>query len=373
VFYSISINRNCNFACLYCYQKDKKNVIISDEIIELIPEFILNYNRNSGDDIVSINISGGECLLYFEKVKKLINLIRYQVMNNKLPEPIIEVSTNISLLTVDIYKFFVKTHCKLFIGFDGIAMAQNANRKFTSGENTFDKCLKKLTFLNKEKLYAKNITINSVISNNNIQYLDDNFDWLNKKFPDFNISFNIAYNANWTNLSLNFLEKQLYNLANRYHEILLVNPSYSLNLFDRQIGMILSENNKFDYLCGAAKSSLGINCEGHIVACSTCTGMACEEQFIIGDIKKGINNSKKTLFFKNITQFNYDESCKNCAYKKRCYKYCPTSNFLSSGNISKVSETMCKINKILIQVSEYLLMKLNEENKNIVQKKFFEF
>ena len=366
MFYSITINRNCNFNCLYCYQKNKSHTVISDATIDNISNFILKNAVELNDTEVLINISGGECLLYPDKVKSVIENIRCNLTKNNFPDPIIEVSTNISLFTKDIYDFFKETNCKLFIGFDGIEESQNMNRLFNNKTKTFNDCFEKLQLLKDDKNYANKVTINSVISNNNVQYLNENFIWLTSTFPDFNISFNLAYNSNWNNQSLQLLENQLYALAESYYAKLLTAPEYSINIFDRQIEMILKEHQSMDYLCGATKSSLGITCEGDIIACSTCTGMSCENEFIIGNVNIGIDNFKKQEFLQRLTRIDGNEKCRECQFNKRCYKYCPSSNFLSSGDMFKVSRTMCELNKKLIEVSEYILIKLYDYDKDIV-------
>lgn len=371
MFYSITINRSCNFNCLYCYQENKSKSVISDETIDNISNFILRNAFELNDKEVSINISGGECLLHPDKVKNIIEKICTVLSMNKLPPPIIEVSTNISLLTKDIYDFFRNANCNLFIGFDGIKMVQDSNRIFKNKNKTFDTCFEKFQLLMKDKNYASKVTVNSVISNNNVQCLNENFIWLTETFPDFKISFNLAYNSNWDSHALQLLEEQLYLLADSYYTKLISNPEYSINIFDRQIDMILKEHQDMDYLCGATKASLGITCEGDIIACSTCTGMACENEFIIGSVNTGIDDFKKKEFLQKLSKFDDDKKCKDCNFRKRCYKYCPTSNFLSSGDMFEVSKTMCELNKKLIKVSEYILTKLYEYDKCIVQNKFF--
>jgi radical SAM protein with 4Fe4S-binding SPASM domain len=372
MFYSITINRNCNFNCLYCYQEKKRNEVISDDSINRIPDFIIKNARELKDENVSINISGGECLLYPNKVERLIETINNALKDNGLPPPVIELSTNVSLLTDSTYSFLKKNNCKLFIGFDGFEDVQNLNRLYCSkNDKTFNDCYKQLISLYSDKENRSKITINSVISNNNVRYLSENFDFLSNTFSGFNLSYNVAYNVNWDKKSITILKKQLFLLAEAYYNKVLIDPDFSINLFDRQIDMILRENQKKDFSCGAIKSSLGITCEGNIVACSTCIGMACEEKFIIGDIINGIEYQKKQDFIKMLDNINKNSECNNCIFNKKCYSYCPTANFLGSGDMFTVSRKMCDLNKVIISISEMLLIKLYKKDKKIVKHKYF--
>lgn len=169
MIFTIIPNRNCNLYCSYCYQEKKKNIVMSDTTITKTCDFIRKKSILSNNKIIKINISGGECLIYPEKIKNIISQLRKTEveMENKIFE--IEVSTNITLLTENMIIFFKKNHISLFLSFDGIKKSHNLNRtSFNKKTDTYKICNDKLYLLNKYKL--KNIVLNSVITNNNIIY-----------------------------------------------------------------------------------------------------------------------------------------------------------------------------------------------------------
>ena len=226
MFYSITMNRNCNFNCTYCYQHDKKNICIETDTLKKICEFIIKHSLDLMDSSIDINISGGECLLYSEKIKFFICLIKEELSKYKLPAPNIEISTNASLLTEELIEFFAVNDCMLYIGFDGVEKIQNLNRKMLNSNDSYSLCLSKLEMLKKNEAYNKIVTINSVITSNNVEYLCRNFEFLKGTFQKFRFSFNFAYNSKWNRKSLQMLETELKKLAELYIKYIKTNKTF---------------------------------------------------------------------------------------------------------------------------------------------------
>lgn len=371
MFYSVIINRNCNFNCLYCYQTDKKISSIKEKSIEQICNFIVDTAFKLCDYRICINISGGECLLFPEKVKFFISSIRKHTKNNKLPDPIIEISTNGSLLTEELMSFIKSNECSLYIGFDGLEKVQNINRIPLGDDITYQTYLNNLELLKSFNFKKNTITLNFVITSNNVGYVSENFSFLQKNFPEFRLSFNIAYNSIWDLYAIKKLKVELNKLADLYLKCIKKNKDFSINLFDRQINMILNALKGCSIpRCSAGETSFGFTPEGDIIACGTCLGMKIEKQFIIGNIEEGINEVQKNYFLKQVDIAQKKSVCSKCAHEKKCYKYCPTVNYLASGKLDEISTSLCDINKILIDVSESLLNRLCKIDTTVVMSKY---
>jgi uncharacterized protein len=371
--YQLILTRNCNFACGYCYQHIKSDIVMSNETIARACSFVLHRlleNRHRPD---IINISGGDCLLYPEKVMETVSSIISGCKKEDIPVPSFEVSTNASLLTGDIIDFFEKNKVSLFIGFDGTPASQNQNRVLkNSGEATFNKC-----FNNIKNLHLKNpdisITINGVISNNNVQWLNNNFDFLYEAFPRVPLTFNIAFNSLWDDKSLEIFKTELNLLANKYIEIITTkNPSFVLSIFDKQINLAMNEKYITFPRCGAGASTLGITPEGYIEACTQLIGSGVEEYCIIGNLEQGIDSDKSKLFRNSLLQYAELGVCAECDLKFRCYNYCPSTNYLSSKDIYAVSPSQCEISKILIYASDFVLNELDDKMPSVIESRFLE-
>lgn len=48
MLYSITLNRNCNFSCNYCYQSQKRSSVMSEEVMEKTINFIEQHINANG-------------------------------------------------------------------------------------------------------------------------------------------------------------------------------------------------------------------------------------------------------------------------------------------------------------------------------------
>ena len=145
-----------------------------------------------------------------------------------------------------------------------------------------------------------------------------------------------------------------------YIQELKKNPLFAINIFDRQIDLILHEDEQVIPRCGACVSSMGITPEGNLVGCSTLTGTRVENECIIGTLNTDINKFMRNKFMKYLVGLSKYEECRSCNYYRRCYYYCPSTNYLSSKNMFNVAEKQCEINKIVIRISEKIIYKMNK-------------
>lgn len=115
----IMLGFGCNFNCRYCLQeglnKDKENTKnIKQEINPDIYKFINQCANNLNDnEILDIRFYGGEPLLYFDKIKTIVN----ELKNNK--KIVFSIITNGSLLNKEMVDFFNKYKMPVSISWDG--------------------------------------------------------------------------------------------------------------------------------------------------------------------------------------------------------------------------------------------------------------
>ena len=367
MLYSITLNRNCNFSCNYCYQSQKRSSVMSEEVMEKTINFIEQHINANGIKNYSFSISGGECFLYFDKILYLLNLINKKIDDTKIKK-LVDISTNASLLTEEKIKILKKYNVSLYIGFDGIKKMQEKNRFYVNKKTSFWECLKNIDTCYK-MIDKNNITINFVITNNNFKYAYKTFKFLATRYSPCNISFSIAYNSDWTTKEIKDLKYPLIKISKKYIKMLNKNPLFSIKLIDKHVSDFIYETNE-NSICGAGKEQFSITPEGHIIACSNSVGMKSESIFYIGNIYSGIKTGLLKEFNSNLQKNINHSDCRKCVYKNRCYTYCPVSNYLASNDSFTISEKMCSLNKILLEVTDNFIKLLYKKNQTLFQKKY---
>ncbi len=114
ILIELVITNSCNKRCEYC-DLDFKNTFISDKSISLFIDFI---NKEKNIDYFHINFFGWEPLLWFEKIKKIINWI-----NNKKVK--YSIWTNWNLLNKEKLDFFLKNKLNISLSVNNITWFKN--------------------------------------------------------------------------------------------------------------------------------------------------------------------------------------------------------------------------------------------------------
>lgn len=168
---------SCNFACPYCYEKDKENYFMTDNTINKLIEFIKSHELAEN---LNITWFGGEPLLGFHIIKKILAKIESEV---KIPILKHSIITNGYLLTDEVITFF-KTHKlnKIQITLDGEKESHNQTRKLkASGKPTYDRILNNIHKI-KEKWPETKVTIRVNIKAEESEKFINIYERLEKEF-----------------------------------------------------------------------------------------------------------------------------------------------------------------------------------------------
>lgn len=146
----LQITKDCNFKCRYCLFANDTNTNRTHEKINMSFETAKScvdflYEHSADASVVNISFYGGEPLLNFETIKKVVEYANNKFSSKKI---VYSMTINGSLLTDGILEFIVKNDFNIAISLDGPKNIQNKHRKFLgSGKGTFDvvyKCINKI-------------------------------------------------------------------------------------------------------------------------------------------------------------------------------------------------------------------------------------
>ena len=181
------ITYKCNLRCTYCPVK-KKNISISSQVIN---SSLKLFKRK----IEKVKFFGGEPLLEFSKLKKLVTLIKAQN-----PAVKFYLTTNGLLLDKEKFNWLKKNKINLTISLDGNEFTQLKNRR---GSNSYKKIIEVLGNLPSETVF------NVVIAPNTAKYFYYNFRYLVEKLGIRRFNILPAYYSDWTSLQLKVLARNL--------------------------------------------------------------------------------------------------------------------------------------------------------------------
>lgn len=354
--YTLYLTENCNLRCKYCYEKNKTTNEMDYNTIKSIIDYEIKQNNLHSQ----INFYGGEPLLKKDLIYRTIDYIKHENTKTKFT---FGLTTNGTLLDEEFLKYIKKndfTH--IAISVDGNKEVQNRNRVMANGQETFDiveenakRALKRL----------KNLIAMVVVTKNNLQNLADSVEYLIKLgFKIINLQFD--YTADWNDMDLERIKNEYRKVSEIYYKNIINKNNINIIIFDQKIRTYIDDNYICDKECKLGMKDLYVATDGNLYPCIQLVG---NPNFVIGNCKNGIETNKRDELIKNAHKEN--NTCKQCAIKKRCSHTCCCKNYATTKDINKVSSIICETEKIFIEIADELAEKLYQNCPKIFIRKFY--
>lgn len=332
--YTIYLTTRCNYKCAYCYEEFKGDSEFTESQLTKTIDYIFKTDRSNK---ISICFMGGEPLLKKDLISKVLDYIQEQYSDRLC---VYYITTNASMLNDDTIGLLKKYNFNVRLSFDGTKYVHNLNRRSKNGIDYYDDIIENINKISKQNIV---FSIRATVAKNTIQYIYENVKYFHSMgfeeismIPDINMELNQQEKDEF--------ERQIKLLRNYYLEELLGGRKFSIDLFDGHfLQFILQENNRFG-MCNAGVGAFSIMPDGKIYPCGYVLN---EEDFIIGDLKDGIDKEKATKLLYDRYE-RKDNKCSNCNIRFFCMGMkCGYLNYIKTGKINIPSDLTCFQEKIL--------------------------
>ncbi|MBW9159133.1 Cys-rich peptide radical SAM maturase CcpM [Clostridium tagluense] len=199
----LQVTQSCNLRCEYCtYSGGYANRTHSSKKMtyDMAKQGIDFYIKHSRDcNELSIGFYGGEPLLEFKLIKQCIDYAKSHIEGKNIR---FNLTTNATLLTEEIVRYFDQNNVSIMISLDGPREIHDKNRKFAnSGNGSFDTVMEKVRMIydNFHSYFEKNVHYNTVLET-------DNFSCVNKFIEEDHLLENALFLSSVVN-ELNRKEK----------------------------------------------------------------------------------------------------------------------------------------------------------------------
>ena len=334
---TLQVTQQCNLKCEYCpysggfYNRQHNNRKMSFEIAKKAIDFYFLHSFDIPD--AQIGFYGGEPLLEIELIKKAVSYAKEVFGEKKIN---FNMTTNATLLNMDIADFLVQNDFNITISLDGPRNIHNKNRIFAnSNKGTFDLIMENIALIReKYPFFDKKISFNAVIdlkqnvsctnefflNYDTVKGLNVNGTFINpvnrKEILDFNPELNAISNYEVFKVFLYACDSDLFS---EYKPTLYESEIASIKqaMCERYIGVegyedIISPGGQ----CLPGIQRFFVTADGKFFPCERVDETS--EELCIGDLQQGINidNAIKILNVADVTS----RQCIECWCYKMCYQ-----------------------------------------------------
>lgn len=212
---TLQVTQNCNFRCEYCvysgsyHNRVHNNKRMDWDTAKAALDFLEQHSRNSSE--INVSFYGGEPLLEMDLIKRCVDYCHEKFKRKKVT---FNLTTNASLLTDDVIKYFEKENFLVMISLDGPQEVHDKNRTFADGKRgTYEVVIERIERIREiAPDFLANVTLNAVLDDEN------NFSLINQYFAQEPAIKDIFVSTNYVN-DTNRIEKIEQSNQENYIEI----------------------------------------------------------------------------------------------------------------------------------------------------------
>ena len=351
---SINITRRCNLKCKYCFTNGCTTGDMSEEIAYKSVDFLINNAVKSGEKQIEIGFWGGEPLLNWELLKKVVLYSEERCKQNNI-QVAFSGTTNGILLVSERFSFLEEHKIYFMVSIDGTAETHDSYRVFTSGHGSHETVRRNMVeVLKMWPFYRARMAPSADHVHRfyeDVKYLFD---------LGFNyIMFSPVYESDWTDEKWDIFEKECYKVVDLLIQLKVQGRDVEIEHFRSYQGKDDSE-----WPCGAGRNYVGIDIDGAIYPCHRFNKFDDnrpwqDKEVCIGHIDNGITNPR---FRQSFIDFRPD--CGKCPRTQDtpCHGGCYAVNYDFNKDITKPHEGLCKYVEIQKRVSIYYQQQLQKYN-----------
>ena len=352
----LHVAHTCNLSCSYCFASQGRyhgdRALMSFEVGKRAMDFLI---ENSGTRRnLEVDFFGGEPLMNFDMVKKLVAYCREQEkIHNKNFR--FTMTTNGVLINDDVIDFCNKECHNVVLSLDGRKEVNDRFRKDYAGHGSYDAIVPKFQEFVKKR-GDKGYYMRGTFTHYNTDFTNDIFHMADLGFTELSMEPVVCDPSDpsaLTEADLPILKEQYEILAkemikrNRegrgftfYHY--MIDLTGGPCIYKRISG------------CGSGTEYMAVTPWGDLYPCHQFVG---DPKYLMGDIWKGVTNTAVRDEFKHCNAYARKE-CQDCWAKLYCSGGCAANSYHATGSITGVYEYGCELFRkrmecaIMIQVAQ---------------------
>lgn len=370
---TLNIVNSCNLRCRYCWNQSgaygkssSLKEMMGQEVAFKAVDLLLKESEGARDLV--IDFYGGEPLLNFDLIKRVISYCR-RIQNNNRVNFRFLLATNGTLLNKERGEFLIENAVDVAVSLDGSRKIQDTQRPFPGGRGSFDLIINNINTLKKD--YRSKIVGRATFTPYSPKVIKT-FKFLRSLgFERIEVceSEKAGYGLESNNEffftgaeGIRRLKLLYYNLAIFYtQEIIKGTLTYENTYFNRFFKQLsrLYHIQSIAGTCSAGFSLIAVDIDGCVYPCTAFVGIP---EFRIGTVKLGINEEKLNTF--SDIKIASSETCNRCWVRRICRGCgsCYNLNYFSNKNLGQPDPYYCELFRYKTKLMMAMIAKISEKD-----------
>jgi uncharacterized protein len=356
---SLHLTAACNFRCRYCYEGEKTGNPMSIDTAKAAID--LAVRAHPPGQSLGIVFFGGEPLLCRGLIRQIMEHTREtsaaigQHFHHKI-------TTNGSLLDEEFLTDELTREIFVAMSLDGVQQAHDLHRVDGASNGTFARLESKPALLLKHKPYAPVV---AVVNPDTVPFYAESVRFLFELGFRY-LVFSLNYAAPWTEADMERLAQQYALIADWYEAETLKESKFYFSPFEVKIASHVRPGSCAKERCELGQQQISVAPDGRLYPC---TQFVRDEMFCIGDVRSGLDESKRQGLYE---LSNFEETaCSGCAVRHRCNHHCGCLNRQATGSIRRVSPVLCAHERILIPAADRVAERLFKNRSALFVQKHY--
>lgn len=353
----LHIAHDCNLRCKYCFASTGDfgtgRKLMPYETGKKAIDFLLEHS--TGRENLEVDFFGGEPLMNFEVVKKIVAYARSKEKeygkNFRFT-----LTTNGMLLEDDVIDFLNEEMYNVVLSIDGRKEVNDRMRPRADGSGCYDRILPKYKKL-VERRGDKEYYVRGTYTRYNLDFSEDVMHLYDEGFEEISVEPVIEDQEKGYAITENDLERiyeEYDRLADRIRDV--KKSGKHINFFhfmiDLDQGPCVIKRLRG---CGSGNEYVAITPDGDIYPCHQFVG---HEEYKMGNLEAGTFDEKIKKEFAGSHIYSKPK-CMDCWAKFYCSGGCNANNYIYNGDIHDAYDLSCKIQRKRLECA--ILLKVEEE------------
>ena len=351
---TLFVDHQCNLRCSYCYTGDKFGRRMSRETMHKAVALAL---EQPGAEL-DIAFFGGEPLMHTDFVRETVEHVECRVAGMTGPKPRLRFSMNTNATLVDdevIELMGAPRRWTAFVSLDGPKELHDRVRLNVAGKGSFDAAARGLERLRQARIPR---ALLAVVTPESAPRLGDTMRAM-LPFKPGRVAFSANYRAAWTEADIEALRGGLDEAAAVWMDLFRAGIAIPVEPFHGKILSHLKGGTPCPSRCLLGGREMTVTPLGRIYPCAQMVGEDDDDTLVIGHVDGGLD--REAMGRLQTLKDRVEVTCEGCDLRARCQSQCGCRHLALSGELGRISATLCEIEAAYVDAADRVAEQLFDE------------